>query len=857
MHRHAAKPAKTAVSHPALSLEWLKPIATVFVSSAAIMMIELVAGRIIARHLGASVYTWTSVIGIVLAGIAVGNYIGGIIADKWANTRTLSLMFMCGSIMSGLISVFDRFADDLSFLWTLSWPMRVATHVGIVFFLPTAFLGTISPVIVKMALDLGRERGRTIGDIYAWGVVGSLVGTFLAGFFMIAALGSSGVVWLVACILALMAILYNKTSKPALGWGVLSLVLAVLATSETEKLRLAGELLMLRPVRSPAVIYSTESNYSYIEIVKLSKEKDFRGMHLDTLMHSQIEMDHPADFRYEYERVYAAITKRLRPSATKIDSLTIGGGGYVYPRFMNTRWPEGRTDVVEIDPEVTEAAMAAFGLPRDTTINCFHEDGRVFIDRMLDAKKSGKPYPMYDFIYCDAVNDYSVPYQLTTLEYMKKVHELIRPDGAYLMNMIDIYETEDGKGGLFLGSIITTMKQVFPYVNVFAEGQRLTNEDGTPNKPIRALRSTYIVSGTNQPFDTSNLGPLFAPDCKIFAASETDIQNVQQRAGQLVLTDAYAPVENLLADVVKDSAIHKAIEEWNVRAKRELADGDAPKALAIAQHALEMFPDLNMSFRLQETLGNALLECKRYQEAVDAYAKLFKLNANYEAALSGSAQAYQGMGQDEKALPFLAKFAELHPEDANMIYNYGITLLQAKRYPEAAKAFKDAAAINPNFCDAYNNMGVAYSQNSEPRSAMAAFRKALDCDPTMEGARRNIDAILGFDSREAEDKLEQLEAQASASPGDPSIAKSVADAYYSLRQAEGALKWYDKVIELTPENAEAHLRRANVLVELGRLTDAKAGYRKVLELQPGLDTAIQSIERIEAFELRTATQPAN
>jgi predicted membrane-bound spermidine synthase len=56
---------------------WLIPNFTVFISSLCIMVVELVAGRLIARHVGSSLYTWTSVIGIVLAGIAAGNYIGG------------------------------------------------------------------------------------------------------------------------------------------------------------------------------------------------------------------------------------------------------------------------------------------------------------------------------------------------------------------------------------------------------------------------------------------------------------------------------------------------------------------------------------------------------------------------------------------------------------------------------------------------------------------------------------------------------------------------------------------------------------------------------------------------------------
>ncbi|MBK8271069.1 MAG: fused MFS/spermidine synthase, partial [Planctomycetes bacterium] len=324
------------------------------------------------------------------------------------------------------------------------------------FSIPTLFLGMISPVIAKMALDLGRERGRTIGDIYAFGVVGSIVGTFIAGYFLIAALGTLGVVWAVAVILAAMAFFYGR-SPATLAWAVAACFLTFLSTSHADWARSIGESLKLRPTRDKDIIYSTESDYSYIQIVQISKDPDVRGMHLDTLLHSQLDMDRPGDFRYDYEKVYLAITLRMRPNADRIDSLTIGGGGYVHPRYMNARWPRGRTDVVEIDPAVTEAAMVAFGLPRDTTIRPFHEDGRVYIDRLIAEKREGKPVEPYDFIYCDAVNDYSVPHQLTTREFMSEVHELIKPDGAYLMNMIDIYESDKFDGGLLLGSLITTM----------------------------------------------------------------------------------------------------------------------------------------------------------------------------------------------------------------------------------------------------------------------------------------------------------------------------------------------------------------------------------------------------------------
>src|SRR5688500_10374 len=58
-------------------LLWFIPNLTAFIASACIMIIELVASRVIARHLGSSLYTWTSVIGIVLLGITLGNLLGG------------------------------------------------------------------------------------------------------------------------------------------------------------------------------------------------------------------------------------------------------------------------------------------------------------------------------------------------------------------------------------------------------------------------------------------------------------------------------------------------------------------------------------------------------------------------------------------------------------------------------------------------------------------------------------------------------------------------------------------------------------------------------------------------------------
>src|SRR5579884_587556 len=158
----------------------------VFVASFCSLVIELIAGRIMAPYIGVSLYTWTSIIGVVLAGISIGNYLGGRIADRWASGTTLGILFL----LSGVAS--------LAILWTTSWVVTVTTPPSVtlvekivfyttaIFFLPALLLGTVSPVVIKLSLlDLNRT-GNIVGRIYAVSTVGAIAGTFATGFYLIA-----------------------------------------------------------------------------------------------------------------------------------------------------------------------------------------------------------------------------------------------------------------------------------------------------------------------------------------------------------------------------------------------------------------------------------------------------------------------------------------------------------------------------------------------------------------------------------------------------------------------------------------------------------------------------------------------
>ena len=165
--------------------------ALVFVTSVCVMTLELTASRLIGKHVGSSLYTWTSVIGVVLAGITLGNWLGGWLADRYNRNRSLAWMYLLGSVSCGNVLWLDQLVGTIPRPDAFSWPAWIVTVVALIFLLPALALGATSPLVASMAIDRSSKTGSTVGNVYAWGALGSIVGTFLTGFYLIDVLGNS------------------------------------------------------------------------------------------------------------------------------------------------------------------------------------------------------------------------------------------------------------------------------------------------------------------------------------------------------------------------------------------------------------------------------------------------------------------------------------------------------------------------------------------------------------------------------------------------------------------------------------------------------------------------------------------
>ena len=510
-----------AISH--LSTWLWQPNLIVFVSSACIMILELVAGRIVAPYVGVSLYTWTSIIGVVLAGISLGNYLGGWLADRWASLPFLGGLFLVAGLTSlGILSV-----DSLDGLLPGggSIVIKILILTTILFFVPSLILGTVSPVVAKLTVRDLAKTGMTVGKIYAAGTAGSILGTFVTGFFLISWFGTHTIVWSVAVLLMAMGLLFIWANR----WLPLALVVLVIAGG-------SGLAFQNGWLHGPCL---RETNYFCIKV----KEQEVDGapvriLVLDRLVHSHSSLDDPTKLVYGYEKMYAEVTAfQADRQPEPLRALFIGGGGYTFPRYMSVLYPDSVVHVIEIDPGVTEVAYDYLGISPEMDIVSFNQDARLFLE--------GEPTQTYDLIMGDAFNDFSVPYHLTTKEFNERVRAWLDEDGLYVVNMIDGVRRD------FLRAYTHTLSQTFPHVYL-APAIRSWRQ---------SPRTTFVLIAANIPLDVDSFKNYDGGDGVAFVDSQllspTEVEAVLSAGEVVLLTDQYAPVDQMLAPVVRGETLEE------------------------------------------------------------------------------------------------------------------------------------------------------------------------------------------------------------------------------------------------------------------------------------------------------------
>jgi spermidine synthase len=411
----------------------------IFLSGGIVMIFEIAGSRVIGPYFGTSIFVWTSLIGIILGSLSLGYYYGGRIADKRASFNELSLFFLLAACLIFLTLLIKD--SLLSFFQASNIGVKSGSFLSaIILFAPASvILGIISPYAVKLKLKRLETSGKIVGNLYALSTLGSICGTFLAGFYLIPKFGTSNIIFslvLTLFILSFSLSLHNFKKR------IVLLILILFA------------FLLIRNLDKNDKLYEGETAYNHVEIEEyrnLDNEK-IRMLKINTNFSSAMYVDRD-DLVFNYTKYYN-LAEHFVPDFKK--ALMIGGAAYSYPKEFLKRYEEAEIDVVEIDPGLTELAKKYFNLKEDKRLKIIHEDGRTFINRTKNK---------YDVIYGDAFKSQnSLPFQLTTKEAVKKKYDILNDKGVVILNIISSIE---GETGLFLRAEYKTYKEVFPFVYLF------------------------------------------------------------------------------------------------------------------------------------------------------------------------------------------------------------------------------------------------------------------------------------------------------------------------------------------------------------------------------------------------------
>lgn len=452
-------------------------------------------------------------------------------------TITLAMSLFAAALFTGMVVLLSgMFQNDQLGLGEkltgtdIRWNVLAWTFM--LFFVPMLGLGTVSPQVIRLSIPDTGHAGRVAGTVYAWSTAGAIVGTFATGYFLIDLLGMSRVLFLLSLVLLGMTFALGRLWKNTPLLFVGSIVFGIAAV---------GLFAFGYGNRG----YTLESKYYAIKVDPVYEANEagerqlrFKTLVLDHLIHSYVKPDDPNFLGYEHEEVQGELVRTAR-SKGPTQILVIGGGGYTFPRWVERNLPDVGVDVVEIDPGVTEVAHRELGLSRQTQIRSFHMDGRQFV-----RERARKGH--YQLVIQDAVNDLSVPYHLMTKEYNDAVKATLAPGGAYLLTLID--SIQDGE---LWRAAVHTMRESFKYVVLLDPEGFLRpasrhvfivyGSDEEPNlADVQAVaREAYIRQGKDRPAFIHMLDP-----------AELD-QYLSQRP-KLILTDQYAPVDNLMSGVFRD-----------------------------------------------------------------------------------------------------------------------------------------------------------------------------------------------------------------------------------------------------------------------------------------------------------------
>lgn len=481
----------------------------VFLSSGAVLVLETVSLRLVGPYVGVTLQVTSSVIGIALAAIAYGAWTGGWLADRRDPRALIAPALVLAGIATALTLPVVRYAGE-ALRGGAATAVLLLTALAV--FVPAALLAAVTPLVVKLQLADLRRTGQVVGRLSGIGTLGGITATLLTGFVLVAALPSSVIM------LALAALL--------VGTGLaLGAYLHRLGLPGRARTRAALAVLGLIGAGLAAVAPNPCDVETAYHCARVDVDPDRPGgrvLLLNSAEHSYVDLADPTHLEYAYTRWIGVVADVAAPAGQPLDALHLGGGGFTMPRYLTATRPGTRNLVFELDGGLVELDRRELGVRTGPELRAVVGDARVLL--------GGEDTDSRDLIVGDAFGHLVVPWHLATREMAIEVNRVLRPGGTYVQNVIDY------PPGRFVRSELATVAAAFRHVAVIAPPAAIAGEQG----------ANFLIVASDAPLPLAALAARVAalPEAAIVLSGDELAAFVDDA---LVLTDDYAPVDQLLA----------------------------------------------------------------------------------------------------------------------------------------------------------------------------------------------------------------------------------------------------------------------------------------------------------------------
>lgn len=466
--------------------------ALVFGASGAVLVLEIIVGRLLAPYVGVSLETFTGIIGTCLAGIAAGAAVGGTIADRRDPRPLIGPVLIASGVLAWIALPVVAWLGPLVGNGPVAVVLLTAVSVGA----PVVLLSAVAPMVAKARLDSLDDTGSVVGGLSASGTLGALAGTFLTGFVAVSLLPSRVVVLACGALLvaAGAAVSWRTGRRPSaveVGVVVVVAVGAALTPSPCEY----------------------ETRYFCVRIDTDGDAPSRRDLYLDRLRHASVDLDDPTRLDIRYVRLFADVVDGLPEGP--LDALHVGGGGFTFPTYLRAVRPGSQSHVLELDGQLVDIAEERLGLRRGEDLTVEVGDARL---ALADAPDSSR-----DLVVGDAFGGEAAPWHLTTLEVAREVDRILRRDGVYVLNLIDRGDSR------LVRAELATLAETFEHLAVVLPA------GGVPSD--RSVNHVLVASDAPLP----ELRPDPA-DGEVLTGAALDAYV----GDAMVLTDDHAPVDQLI-----------------------------------------------------------------------------------------------------------------------------------------------------------------------------------------------------------------------------------------------------------------------------------------------------------------------